>query len=217
LNDEKFHAFLNEWYLVQVACVTAVGSATVPHFALGLAVGAAHWIVARLSVCFLRSVIGYEFTEASQRYKEGLRTQRHMVALYGPIKEEIFFRGFMQQIFLFTVFNAYAPHLYLLPFFSTGMSVAVASSILITSVMFGLIHLGSSENGNNYEHAILTTIGGMIYGVLAAQFAPPGDMCLLVPIAAHIANNTLALLYRSLNEENKPAAEDDASLRTSPG
>jgi membrane protease YdiL (CAAX protease family) len=211
-NNETLETFLNDYYLVPVFCVAGIGSAVVPHFALGLAVGVLSLAIQQLQLIFLGSM-GFDINpNFSQKYRDLLENERFWTTLGAPICEEIIHRLLIQQVFFLVIFNVFAPQLYLMPLFLTGPSVGVALSILITSITFGLTHLGSSENNDNYIHAITATTLGIISGILAAQFALPGDIAIAAPIAAHIAHNTLCTFLNSLNQPESTEQEHQNPL-----
>jgi len=198
-DTEKLKSFLHDWYLdlIPTLCVMGIGSVLVPHFALGLAVGVLDYIVKTLIVLFLEHVVGHEFTEISQKYHDHITKNRFDLTLWGPILEELMFRFALQVLLPLMIFATFAPSF--IPFLFAGLNVVTACCILITSIMFGLVHLGTSENHDNYEHAISATMGGIVYGVLAVSFITPlAPFDIAAPIAAHIAYNTLCCIHRIL-------------------
>ena len=82
-----------------------------------------------------------------------------LIAAISGFSEEIFFRGILQQQF----------------------------GIIIASVVFGLLHIGSARTVN---YGIYAITGGFYFGLL---YLVSGN--LLVPIIAHILNNFMALPY----------------------
>lgn len=217
----------SKWsYLVPVLCVTALGSAFIPYFTLGLAVGVIAPIaelaiilaIAIPTFLLLWMVKGQSWldnelekdSENKKDYRDSCAKDPVGTALWYPIKEEILFRFILQHL-LICIGTLLAPALAVTPFFATGLSAVSAASIACASVFFGLAHLSNSKNNDSYGQATLCTINGVIYGVMAINFG------LGAPIAAHIANNTFCVTLSKLLEEieiNKPS-EDEVEVSPS--
>ena len=96
------------------------------------------------------------------------------------------------------VLKQLVPGIIALPFLATSLNTAVGCSILAVSLAFGLVHLNNSKKHDNYLQVIFCISGGIIYGLLAAQFG------LGVSIAAHIANNTFVMTLFQFNDAKEP-------------
>jgi membrane protease YdiL (CAAX protease family) len=191
--------------LVPVLCVAALGCAFIPYFALGLAVGVVKHYILTGPFAYLLNKLPIPDPQSKDLalYNKLIDENMTRVMIWGPIIEEVWYRWLVQTN-LMTAFLVFAPTLLVTPFFSTGLSVAAAASIVCASLYFGWDHLGNSDNNDSYKQAIHCTIAGMIYGVLAMNFG------LGAPIAAHIANNTLCTIQRKMRAENKDKVLNDA-------
>ncbi len=173
--------------LILVAGVTVLGLFNIPHFALGLAVGvlillATYVLVPLLSALGICSVVEEGQTKA---YEDFVKRNPLYSILLAPALEELEMRGVLQPLLILGLVFFF-PGLALAPFFATGLSAAVGISILCTSLIFGLLHLSSSEANDNWMHAAIAGLKGVVLGVLAVQFG------LAVAFAAHMMNNALA-------------------------
>lgn len=195
-----------DWsYLIPVMCVAGIGSACIPYFALGLAVGAVDFMVQIVISILFFSKESEEDREKTKEYSEMIQKNTLYATLWGPVIEEGLFRGVLQPG-LMLAFILINPSLAVLPFLATGLSLAAAAAIACTSLIFGLLHLTSSKDNDDYRHAVMTTMGGVVLGVLAIQFG------LLAAVAAHIIFNTLAvslaMLGKSLGLDKEEQIED---------
>ncbi len=78
-------------------------------------------------------------------------------------------------------------------FLATGLSIATTVAIVATAAFFGLIH-AFNDHKNSRIQAVMASIGGIVLGVTAAQYG------LAAAIAAHIVNNTLAMILLNLRD-----------------
>lgn len=106
-----------------------------------------------------------------------------LVCVVGPILEEVIFRGIVQPVIKFTV-----KHLaQVMVSEETARKIATITAIGLTAIFFGLLHF------DNHAHWLLAlpqvinaTFGGIVYGI-EKEYGT-----LAMPIAQHIANNTVA-------------------------
>ncbi len=137
--------------------------------------------------------------ESTKEYLDLLRNEQLKVTLTGPILEELIFRGFMLHILLLLIGLIFPPAM-ILPFLNVGISIAAATAITITAILFGLAHQGNAKN--NHVQVIVTFCSGLALGFFAVQFG------LAVAIGAHIFNNTLACLLINLFGEGDELAQE---------
>lgn len=90
-------------------------------------------------------------------------------------------------------------------FLGTGLSIATTVAIIASAAFFGLIH-AFNDHKNSHLQAVVATIGGVILGVTAAQYG------LAAAIAAHIVNNTLAIIVAKLHDASSTTAATEAGL-----
>lgn len=197
---------VNDWsYLLPSLCIIGIGSVTSPYFAFGLAVGVVAFFIQTITLYLAYSlgIFSLDSRPNTDEYIEWATNHAFFTAIIGPIIEELIFRGAIQPLCI-TVIGLINPALLLMPFFSTGLNVAVIAGIVCTSLLFGIGHLGSSKNHDNYLHAVMATLGGILEGVLAIKFG------LVASIAAHIANNLIVITLQKAAGEVSSKIESDS-------
>lgn len=88
-------------YLFPSVALSAVGAACVPHFALGLAIGACQYVISLTLGIILKNWMPNR--DANSIYANFLRENITVVTLLGPLFEELFFRGLLQPLLLLTI------------------------------------------------------------------------------------------------------------------
>lgn len=116
-------------------------------------------------------------------------------AFFGPIIEEVMFRGIMQPLLLLCFLGA-----------GMGFVLSPALAIGITAITFGLIHLGNTEDWSNYGQAIYCIFGGLFDGCLALAFGLPAS------ILSHMVHNTFFLTLCLSSLEEAQVEEDEADF-----
>lgn len=173
------HHFL---FLIPTITGIALGILFVPNFGLGLAVGAAELAVSLVSMSVLSNMgIVKSSREEKSEYSKNLVKSLLAVSLFAPIAEEGLFRGLVQPLLAksIQILVPAAAAAFFGPF-----TVATAVSVLATSVFFGAVHYFNPHKDSHIQ-ALSATVGGLVYGILAAQFGIGASM------AAHIANNSI--------------------------
>jgi hypothetical protein len=194
----------NWTYLVPTVGAVAIGAIYVPNFALGLAAGAA---------VYGTGFAAAKIIAALDRTKTGLDTlcANHLcclrktvrITLTRPLIIEGVLRGVIQP--LVTRAILWQAVLWQVPaaaatVMGTGLSVAVIISAIAIAATAGehayfkhrkCSHI-RAEHKNFHIEVIFSTTRGIAYGLLAAQFG------IGAAIAAHIANNTLAMTKSKL-------------------
>lgn len=181
--------------LAPTFCVIALGAVFLPHFSLALAIGTVNFILTLVIIGILALFIPNK--PVKQEYIDFLLKNPLYVTLMGPVLEELIFRGTLLNIAIFALICV-IPCSATLPFFGTGLSIAVASSLLVTSLGFGLCHFPGSES---IAQVVGTTSGGIVFGLLAIQFG------LTAAIGAHIMNNVIVMMLLKLEEYSKKIQE----------
>jgi len=204
--EEESKKFIRWLKLIPAVALIGVGAAFLPHFALGCAIAAG---VLAINIIMAAVISAFVKSKMKKEYLEQLKNKQLLVTLGAPILEELIFRGAMLQLSLLLIGFAFPPAL-ILPFLNTGLSIAAATAIFITTVIFGLAHASNAEK-NNFAQVATTFLGGLAFGFLAIQFG------LLVAIGAHVLNNTVASLFLNLSapsdEEKKEEAGEYEVLR----
>jgi len=126
----------------------------------------------------LGSVLANEIEAAL--YEESLKDVFDAVVV-APILEEFIFRFLLQNVFHFVARNV-LPDINV-DLFSYQIKLAALTSIVATSLLFGLAHLG---NGLGIIQVILCTVGGITLGILKQHYG------MLACTAAHMTNNAIA-------------------------
>jgi hypothetical protein len=184
-------------YLIPVVSAIAIGILCAPNFALGLAAGGALWVgitIINLGLNLLCKV------KDGSKYNKEIVDHPLEVALLAPVIEELIFRGAMQPLFTRAI-------VWLAPtataaFFGSGLGTATVVSIVATSVLFGLLHLGNKDvNENVHFQVVYAGILGIPLGILAVQFG------LGASIAAHIAINTISTILANIVYKGSEAAD----------
>ena len=184
------HYDLHYWsYLIPTLCVAGIGTALIPHFALGVAVGITTAIVLRLFMGLISQIWGDP--KENKTMTALIMSDPLTATLCAPLMEEFLFRGLIQPL-LVLMLTCLAPGLAAIPFLTIGLSLALIASIICTSSIFGIIHLANSTDLDNYYQVIGTTLAGITFGVISAQFG------LAAAIAAHIALNTISITMLKL-------------------
>ena len=176
-------------YLWVVLGVAAIGSATIPYFAFGLAVGAVD-VLLKCAIMRLLNAVGIikyvKDDVKTKKYSDDIKVDPLSAIIDAPLIEELIFRAGLQPLLMFGLI-ALSPALAVTSFYATGLSVAAAAAIFLTAIIFGALHVTSSEDNDDYLHAFMATLGGIIFGVLALQFG------LMASIAAHFMVNSIAV------------------------
>lgn len=194
--EEESNKYIRWLKLIPAVALIGVGAAFLPHFALGCAIAAGVLVINLVIATVVRFFVK---SEVKQDYLEMLENKQLLVTLGAPILEELIFRGAMLQLSLLLIGLAFPPAL-ILPFLNTGLAIAAATAILITAVVFGLVHASNAEK-NNYAQVANAFLGGLAFGFLAIQFG------LLVAIGAHVLNNTIACLFLNLISDEEKEEE----------
>lgn len=204
--EEESNKYIRWLKLIPAAAFIGVGAVFLPHFALGCAIAAGMLAINLVMAAVVRAFVK---SKMKKEYLEMLKNKPLLVTLGAPILEELIFRGAMLQLSLLLIGLAFPPAL-ILPFLNTGLSIAAATAILITAVVFGLVHAFNAEK-NNYAQVATTFLSGLAFGFLAIQFG------LLVAIGAHVLNNTIACLFLNLlplsDEKKKEEVSENEVLR----
>ena len=132
-----------------------VGAAFLPHFALGCAIAAG---VLTINLIMAAVVSAFVKSKKKKEYLEMLNNKQLLVTLGAPILEELIFRGAMLQLSLLLIGLVFPPAL-ILHFLNTGISIAAATAIFITAVVFGLAHAPNAEN--NHAQVYTTFLFGL--------------------------------------------------------
>jgi membrane protease YdiL (CAAX protease family) len=162
---------------------------------IGIAAGVTIFSVNALATLVLK-VTNLLAEDPDNEYRKTLLEYPILTTLIGPILEEGFFRGLIQPLTtraILFIAPAAAAALYV----GTGLSVAVTISIVATAAIFGLAH-AFNEHKNSHIQAVLSTAGGIAFGLLAAQFG------LAAAIVAHMVNNTIAMTLTKLLQDRTP-------------
>lgn len=137
-----------------------------------------------MNITTAASLSRFDKSEPKKGYPDLLRNHQLVATLGGPILEELIFRGFVLHLSLLLIGLIFPPAM-ILPFLNVGISVAAATAITISAILFGLAHQDNAKN--NYTQVLITFCSGLVFGFFAVQFG------LAVAIGAHIFNNTLAV------------------------
>ncbi len=159
--------------------VIALGILLVPNFGLGLVAGGLLIGVSHLEVKAIRAVKGMEPSDNSAYLRE-LKSSPFSATVVAPALEECVFRGGIQTLITQSILPITAATMF------GPFSVASVIAILVTSLIFGAVH-ASNPHKNAHVQAVVTTIGGIAFGCLFAQYG------LGASIAAHIMNNTISV------------------------
>ncbi len=176
-------------YLVPTIGVLALGvifaPSTVP---IGIGIGVGVFALSTVTMIILK-VCNLLADDDDSEYEKDILKYPLFGTLGAPIVEEGIFRGLLQPLatraILFIVPAAAAA------FLGTGLSIAVVVSIVATAAIFGFVHV-FNDHKNSHIQAFAARLGGVAYGVVAAQFGLPAA------IAAHIVNNTIAISLAKL-------------------
>ena len=185
LNEIAIFSEPQKWlYLVPTVGAIALGCMFVPHFGVGLALGAAT-LVAVTPLAIIQNVLGLTKEDPDNDYLKTLQMYPIFATLVAPIAEEGLFRGLVQPLAVRAI-------LFLAPaaaaaFFGTGFTAAAVIATAATAALFGLAHAFNNHQ-NSYLQAINTTCSGIAFGLISVQFG------LGACIAAHIMFNTIASL-----------------------
>lgn len=183
---------MNWLYLVPTIGVLALGvifaPSTVP---IGIGIGVGVFALSTVTMIILK-VCNLLADDDDSEYEKDILKYPLFGTLGAPIVEEGIFRGLLQPLatraILFIVPAAAAA------FLGTGLSIAVVVSIVATAAIFGFVHV-FNDHKNSHIQAFAATLGGVAFGVVAAQFGLPAA------IAAHIVNNTIAISLAKLFKE----------------
>jgi hypothetical protein len=190
-------------YLIPVVGSIAIGILCAPNFALGLAAGGALWVVGTTINTGLSILCN---RKDNSKYTKEIINRSLEVALLAPVIEELIFRGGMQPLFTRAI-------VWLVPaatavFFGTGLGTATVVSIVVTSVLFGLLHLANKDvNENVHFQVIYAGILGIPLGILAVQFG------LGTSIAAHIIINTISTIFANLVYKSSETAVSESQTQ----
>lgn len=161
------------------------GAISVPFFHVGLLVGLSNFLIKIPLILLLTNFFPKKETD-SNSYSSG--TDLHLLlytSLTAPILEEVIFRGVFQPALLALIglIIPASTSFFILP----GLSAATLTAVFITATAFGLVHAFNDHPGA-YQQAFHASISGIVLGLLAVYFSLP------VAIAAHVTNNTMAVL-----------------------
>lgn len=177
----------NFLFLIPTITGIALGIIFLPNFTLGLAAGFGMVVVTVISLKLL-TVAGLieDIKEEKSEYAKMLGKESLEATLFGPIAEESLFRGGMQPLLTKAIE-------WIIPSTAAALigpsfSIAATTSILVTGVFFGALHYLNPHKAALHQ-AVVASIGGVAFGALAAQFG------FGAAVAAHIANNTLAISF----------------------
>ncbi|WP_367606201.1 CPBP family intramembrane glutamic endopeptidase [Legionella sp. W05-934-2] len=180
-NKDKTHDPLS--YFMVMGLVIVSSTVAVPYFHVGLFMGVASFFIKIPIAQVLQRSLPIN-THVNKANPQTFDFDPLDVSLFAPILEELMFRGFMQPTLLLLIPMLIPSTATVL--IASGLSAAALISILITSVAFGLAHIGNNHSGS-YVQGVLCTLSGLNLGLLALYFGLPAA------IASHIANNTLAV------------------------
>ncbi len=173
-----------DWsFLIPTISVLALGVIFASNVPLGMAIGVGTPVVTIFPVLIAKA-LGMHTDDTNSEYLKDIMKMPLLATLAAPILEEGFFRGIMQPLLARAI-------LWIAPaagiaFAGTAFSVATSVSIVATAAIFGLIH-AFNDHKNAHIHAVSATLGGVLFGITAAQFG------LAASIAAHTVNNTIAV------------------------
>lgn len=186
-------------YFIVMGLVIIAGAVLDPYFHVGLFVGVANWLISIPIANVLRSFLPIN-TDVNKDASHTFDYDPLYVSLIAPIWEELIFRGCIQSTLLLLI-PLLIPSTATL-FIAPGLSAAALMSVIITSVAFGLAHIGNNHSGS-YVQGAVTTLSGLNLGLLTIYFGLPAA------IASHIANNTLVfLISMMINTKIEPEMEN---------
>ncbi len=191
--DERNHSLQS--YSTVMGIILISGTILFPYFHVGLLIGVASFLIKILLSLALRHFLPSKKSD-NGTYMKLIKDNPYYVSLTGPILEELLFRGCMQPllIHLFSLFIPASATIFVLP----GLSAAALTSVLITSVTFGMAHTQNDHSGAIIQ-GVITTLSGVIQGLLCVYFGLP------TAIAAHIANNSLST-HILMSNDHEPTA-----------
>ena len=199
VNQHTFFKPQRNWgYVIPTVTLGVVGVIFLPHFTLGLAIGLCELLLS-LAIHFIVSKLFLFSTPDQREYLEVLTKHPLLATLCAPIVEECLFRGILQPLLIGGL---------LLCFPQFPLVVICALAVSLTAVLFGAAHLSNAKEGNAYTQAIITTIAGVVFGIIALQFG------LFAAIAAHMMANTVAITGLMLSlpvAKNAPVEETHAA------
>lgn len=191
-------------YLIPTIGAIAIGTFFAPNFAVGLAAGAALGAANIVILVALQTLGIVKPEETESEYAKTLREFPASGTVVAPVIEELLFRGGLQPLMARAI-------VWIVPaaaaaFLGTPLSVATTVAIVATAAIFGFAHLFNSHPNAHWQ-AIFSTMGGISFGLIAAQFGLPAA------IAAHIANNTLAITMDQLVRKPEQPASTTTTTR----
>ena len=164
--------------------IVGIGSLCIPHFIIGLLVGAMNFCVAFIINRALQAIFPLVNENGRSNYAKSINMQPFLVMLYAPILEEFIFRGILQPLLL-AVATLLVPSTPIAIILGVSLSGAAIFSICVAAVLFGAVHLSNDHKGA-FRQSLNCVVSGIVFGLLAFQFG------LLTAIAAHMMNNILA-------------------------
>lgn len=193
-------------YPVPTLVFTGIGATFIPNFGWGFALGVSNLFLQTVMTGILSQFISCSDNAETIKFIETFPTTSSLGA---PIQEEFLFRGVMQPFAKLT-FAYLFPSVAGISFLANDVSNAACFSIFCTSVCFGLAHLSNTKDRNNYIQVIMTTISGIVFGVIAEEYG------LAASIAAHVAMNTVIVAVLKLPSivpahESFPDIEDGSN------
>ncbi|MBS3904178.1 MAG: CPBP family intramembrane metalloprotease [Simkania sp.] len=196
--------------LVPVISTIALGVFYSPVFCFGAAVGVID--------CSVHTILSYtlfsnpEQSNKGTYLKELIDTSAFITCVVGPIIEEFLCRGLLLHALKHVATTIFTNRSILLPL-GIAMPASTIAAIIISSVIFGMLHLSNDHEGAT-DQVILCTLGGLTYGVLAESFG------ITASIGAHIANNSLLISLLKivhsispLETSSKPKLSQHAPIR----
>lgn len=186
---------LKDWsYLIPTISVLALGIISTANIPVGMVIGVVSFALGA-AAAIATSLLGLSEEDRDSEYEKMLSDNPLLATLAAPFLEEGFFRGFLQPLVMRSI-------VILVPaaaaaFLGTSFTIASTVSIVATAALFGIAHI-FNDHKNSHIQAALATVGGVLYGITAAQFGLPAA------IAAHIINNTLAMTMMKMSKQETP-------------
>lgn len=176
-----------------IGSIVVSGALLIPSFSLGLIAGVLQFFVSMAAVLTLSCYVPKK-EHTNNAYMNFIVDNALHSAIITPVKEELFFRGLLQPLLLFSIASLAPASTNIIVV--SDVSLAAVVALLHSAGAFGLFHI-KNDHSDAYTQCITTTLSGLHWGGLALSFGLPAS------IAGHIVLNSLSLYVLTMNVDGK--------------